>query len=232
MLKPLLAALLLSAQAPGAPGPVRCLTRAEVGDLTLVGASVAVEVVRNACRAYLPATAFLETPAGAAFSARLRVEGQHRLDSAIDGVARLSGSGSSMPRAGVRAMVGGLMNEGAGADFARQADASMCRDANELMEIASTLSPDQMARFVGALASLADHVARMQAAHHLATPPSGATPSPHPAALDMAPTAAPPRVIVPTAPPPVVITPVRPGPPAPPGSHHPTMTPFLCQQPE
>ena len=123
MLKRLLAALLISAQAAAPPPPVRCLTRAEVGDLTLVGASVAVEVVRNACRSYLPATAFLETPAGAAFSARLRVEGQHRLDPALDGVARLTGSGTSLPRAGVRAMVGGLMNEGAGADFARQADA-------------------------------------------------------------------------------------------------------------
>jgi hypothetical protein len=226
MLKPMLAALLISAQAPGVPAPpTRCLTRTEVGDLTLVGASVAVEVVRNACRTYLPATAFLETPAGAAFSARLRVEGQHRLDSALDGVARMSG-GANMPRTGVRAMIMGMMTEGAGTDLAQHADVSLCRDVNEMMEIASTLSPDQMARFVGAVASIADHVARMQAAQHpIPAPPAGAAPAPHPAALEMAPTPSPRPVIVPTAPPPVVIVPAS-------RSHRPALTPFLCSQPQ
>jgi len=162
MLKLLLGAALVTAQAPAAPNPVRCITRDQIGDLTLVGASVAVEVVRNACRSYLPATAFLATPAGTAFSARMREEGQRRLDSAIDGVARLSGNGSEMPRETIRTLIRGMMTEGAGTELARHADASLCRDANEIMEIASTLSPDQMARFVGAFASIADHVARMR----------------------------------------------------------------------
>jgi hypothetical protein len=197
--------------------PTRCITRGEVGDLTLVGASIAVEVVRNACRTHLPATAFLATPAGAEFSARLRVEGQHRLDSALSGVGRLSGGdNSSMSQAAARTFVRGMMTEGAGADFAQYADASLCRDANEILEIASTLSPDQMARFVSAFASIADHAARMRPiriAPHPA-PPAAVPPSPHPAAYE-----APRRHMSP----PVVAMPAVPRPP------HPPLVPFLCQ---
>src|SRR5258707_4236828 len=105
MLKLLLGAALISSQPPSAPNPARCITRDEIGDLTLVSASVAVEVVRNACRSFLPTTAFLATPAGADFSARLRVEGQRRLDSAIEGVARISGGGANMPRATIRTFI-------------------------------------------------------------------------------------------------------------------------------
>jgi hypothetical protein len=230
MLKALLAAALLSGQAANVPGPTRCLTRAEVGDLTLVGAAAAVEVVRNACRSYLPTTAFLATPAGADFSAHLRVEGQRRLDSAIDGVARLSGGGANMPRAVIRTFVSGLLSEGAGADFAQHADASLCRDANEMMEIASTLSPDQMARFVGAIASIADHVARMRP---MQTPariapvpatPEGARPTPHPAAFEAPTRAAPPPVVMVPAAPPSQGRPAR--------QPRPPLAPFLCQQSE
>jgi len=232
MLKLLLGAALVTAQAPAAPNPVRCITRDQIGDLTLVGASVAVEVVRNACRSYLPATAFLATPAGTAFSARMREEGQRRLDSAIDGVARLSGNGSEMPRETIRTLIRGMMTEGAGTELARHADASLCRDANEIMEIASTLSPDQMARFVGAFASIADHVARMRPMQTPArlipgpNPPGAAQPSPHPAAFEIAPTPAPP--------PPVVRVPVAPAP----GSSaahrppRPPLVPFLCRPTE
>ena len=241
MLKTLLAAALVSAQAAGGPSPARCITRAEVGDVTLVGAAIAVEVVRNACRTHLPETAFLATPAGAEFSARLRAEGQHRLDSAMGGMARVS-SDPNMPRAAIQTFVRGMMAEGAGADFARLADTSLCRDANEIMEIASTLSPDQMARFVGAFASIADHVARMRpmGPTHIVpvpappgsappeprpAPPETVPPTPHPAAFE-----APPR----HAPPPVVIVPsVRtPGAPTPPRPPRPPMRPFLCPQPE
>ena len=224
MLKLLLGAALISGQAAPAPQPERCITREEVGNLSVVGASVAVELVRSACRSYLPATAFLATPAGAEFSARLHAEGQRRLDSAIDGIARLSGDGSAMPRTAIRAMIQGMMSQGAGADLARQADASLCRDTNEIMEIAATLSPDQMARFVGAFASIADHVARMRpppAPAHPA-PPEATPPTPHPAALEIAPT---------RAPPPVVVVPIErvPGARTPP---RPPIRPFLCPQPQ
>lgn len=217
MMKMMLAAALLGGQAANVTAPTRCLTRGEVGDLTLVGASVAVEVVRNACRTHLPETAFLATPAGADFSARLRAEGQHRLESALNGVGRLAGGdNSNMSQAAVRTFVRGMMTEGAGTDFAQFADASLCRDANEILEIASSLSPDQMARFVGAFASIADHVARMrppQTGPHPA-PPAASPPSPHPAAYEV------PRR---PASPPVMV--MRPPP-------HPPLTPFLCRQPE
>jgi hypothetical protein len=233
MLKLLLGAALVAAQAPSPSNPARCITRDQIGDLTLVGASVAVEVVRNACRTYLPATAFLATPAGAAFSARMREEGQRRLDSAIEGVAQLAGNQADMPRATIRTFIRGMMTEGSGAEFARQADASLCRDANEIMEIASTLSPDQMARFVGAFASIADHVARMRPMQTPArlipgpNPPGAAQPSPHPAAFEIVPTPAP-------ASPPVVRVPVTPAPGAP-AAHRPprpSLRPFLCRPAE
>ena len=236
MLKLLLGAALVTAQAPAAPNPVRCITRDQIGDLTLVGASVAVEVVRNACRSYLPATAFLATPAGAAFSARMREEGQRRLDSAIDGVARLSGNGTEMPRETIRTLIRGMMTEGAGTDLARHADASLCRDANEIMEIASTLSPDQMARFVGAFASIADHVARMQPLRPtritpIPAPPGSAPPAPRPAPPETAPpTPHPAAFEAPArrAPPPVVTVPRPPGARAP----SPPLRPFLCRPSE
>lgn len=234
MMKAMLAAALLGGQAANVTAPTRCITRGEIGDLTLVGASVTVEVVRNACRTHLPETAFLVTPAGAEFSARLRAEGQHRLESALNGVGRLAGGdNSNMSQAAVRTFIRGMMVEGAGTDFAQYADASLCRDANEILEIASTLSPDQMARFVGAFASIADHVARMQPMQTPArlipgpNPPGAAQPSPHPAAFEIVPTPAP-------ASPPVVRMPVTPAP----GSSaahrppRPSLRPFLCRPAE
>jgi hypothetical protein len=220
LMKAMLAAALLGGQAANVPAPARCITRGEIGDLTLVGASVTVEVVRNACRTHLPETAFLVTPAGAEFSARLRAEGQHRLESALNGVGRLAGGdNSNMSQAAVRTFIRGMMVEGAGTDFAQYADASLCRDANEILEIASTLSPDQMARFVAAFASIADHAARMQPPHAAPHPalPETRPPAPHPAAFE-----APRR----RAPPPVVVVPATPRPP------HPPFTPFLCQPAE
>jgi hypothetical protein len=198
MLKAVLAAALLSGQAASVPAPTRCITRAEVGDLTLVSASVAVEVVRNACRSHLPTTAFLVSPAGA-----------------------------DMPRAAIRIFIRGLLTEGAGADFAQYADAPLCRDANEVMEIASTLSPDQMARFVGAFASIADHVARMRPPRPALqpAPPETAPPTPHPAAFESAPTRVPPPVVI------VPITPA-PGSGAATRSRHRPLAPFLCRPSE
>ena len=243
MLKALLAAAVAASQAPAAPDPARCITREEVGDISLVGASVAVEFVRSACRPHLPETAFLVAPAGAEFAARLRAEGQRRLDSALEGMARLSADRTdrAASREMMRTFVRGMMTEGAGAGFASFADESLCRDANEIMEIASTLSPDQMARFVGAFASIADHIARMPpiGPTHIVpvprppespppalrpAPPETAPPTPHPAAFE-----APAR----HAPPPVVIMPaVRPpAPPPPPRPPRPPMRPFLCGQP-
>ena len=170
MLKLSVAAALLAAPAANPPAAPRCITRAEVGDLTLVGASILVEGVRSACATHLPATAFLASPAGTAFAARMRAEGQRRLEPAIDGLSRAAGQAPGMNAAMIRTMIRGFMAEGTGRELAPYADPILCRDANELLEIASTLSPEQMARFAGAFASLADRIARMAPP----TPPAAA----------------------------------------------------------
>ena len=161
MLKLTVAAALLAAPATNPPAATNCITRAEVGDLSLVGASILVEGVRSACTSHLPATAFLASPAGTDFAARMRAEGQRRLEPAIDGLSRAAGQAPGMNAAMIRTMIRGFMAEGTGRELAPYADPILCRDANEILEIASTLSPEQMARFAGAFASLADRIARM-----------------------------------------------------------------------
>ncbi|HYJ53254.1 MAG TPA: hypothetical protein VEW04_08775 [Allosphingosinicella sp.] len=215
MLKLMAAAALLSAPAANPPGAPRCLTRAEVGDLTLVGAAILVEGVRSACRTHLPETAFLSSPAGAEFAGRMRAEGQSHLEPAMNGITRMAGETPNAGLAMVRTVVRGLMAEGSGTEFAQYADAQLCRDSNEILEIASTLTPDQMARFVGAFASIADRLARM------APPRMPAPATPDDEALRPRPTAfaAP---AVPSVPPRVVIEPPS----------RPPLQPFLCPQPQ
>jgi hypothetical protein len=221
MLKLSVAAALIAAPAANPPGAPRCITRAEVGDVTLVGAAILVEGVRSACRTHLPATAFLAGPAGAEFAARMRAEGLRRLEPALAGITRVAGQAPDMNAAMVRTMIRGFMAEGTGTELAPYADPILCRDANEILEIASTLTPDQMARFTGAFASLADRLARM-------APPSPApaaepedadeleeeAPRPQPIAFVAPPEAGPPPPDV------TVALPARP-----------PLPPFLCPQP-
>jgi len=219
MLKLMAAAALLSAPAASPPGAPRCLTRGEVGDLTLVAAAITVEGVRSACRTHLPETAFLASPAGVAFAGRMRAEGQRRLEPALNGVTRMAGERPNAGLAMVGTVVRGLMAEGSGTELARYADASLCRDANEILEIAATLTPDQMARFVAAFASIADRLARM------APPPAAAPAAPEtPDAETLRPR--PTAFAAPAAPPapPQAVT--APSPPRPP------MRPFLCPEPQ
>jgi hypothetical protein len=218
MLKLTVAAALLGAPAANPPAAPRCITRAEVGDVTLVGAAILVEGVRSACRPHLPASAFLVAPAGTEFAARMRAEGQRRLEPAMAGITRMAGQVPNMNAAMIRTMIRGFMAEGTGAELAPYADPILCRDANEILEIASTLTPDQMARFMGAFASLADRLARM--APQPAAPAAGPedaderdaeTPRPQPIAY-----------VAPPAPPSIVTVPRPATPPLP---------PFLCPQP-
>jgi hypothetical protein len=225
MLKLSVAAALIAAPAANPPGAPRCITRAEVGDVTLVGAAILVEGVRSACRTHLPATAFLAGPAGTEFAARMRAEGLRRLEPALAGITRVAGQAPDMNAAMIRTMIRGFMAEGTGTELAPYADPILCRDANEILEIASTLSPDQMARFTGAFASLADRLARMAPPRPPAAPddldesdeldePEADTPRPQPIAF----------VAPPEAPsPPPVATVTRPA--------RPPLPPFLCPQP-
>ena len=95
MLKMLMAAALLTGQAaspPAAPASP-CITRQQLGDISLVVIAATVETARNACRPHLPATAFLATPAGVEFAGRLRGEARQRLISAVAGFARMGSTG-------------------------------------------------------------------------------------------------------------------------------------------
>ncbi len=229
MLKFLTMAAMLGTQAAGPPPlprPVPCVTRAEVGAFTVIGMAVTVEMVRNACRPHLADTAYLRTPAAAEFSARLRSEAHQRFDVAMAGVSRMVGGSADQAQttAMMRGMFGLMMTEGAGADFAGSLDAEFCRDANEIVEISSALSPDQMARLMGAFASIADHFIRTgpprlpAPAAPAAAPPAAAPapPRPTPLAFDVQR-----RARRPAAPPAVTAPPPRP-----------PIQPFLCRPSE
>ena len=222
MLKPLLAALLISAQAaaPPRPGPLphsRGSRRSHPGGRVGRGRGGAQCLPLLSARHRFPGDAgrrglFGAAARGGTASARSRRS---------TGSARLTAAARACRARDAGRWSRGLMNEGAGADFARQADASLCHDANEIMEIASTLSPDQMARFVGAFASIADHVARMQAAR---SPVDAACPVPRPRRI-------PPRSKSrrgrrrPESRSRLLLRPRQ-------GRIRPALTPFLCRQPE
>lgn len=177
MLKALAMAAMLSSPTTGAPAPSRaphCLTRTQINDASVVVAATLVETVRNACRAHLPTTAWLTTAAATDYSARLRAEARQRLDSAVSVTAGM-GTSTTMPRETIRSMTEVGLREGAGTELARYATAEICADANEILEISSTLSPDQTGRFFGAFASLIDHGLRM-------LPPGMFGPGAHPPA--------------------------------------------------
>lgn len=199
MLKMLALAALLTAPTATPPAPPvapPCITRQQIGDFTVIGMAMMVETARNACRPHLAESAFLATPAGAEFSARLRTQGRARLDSAMAGFSRMTGSVPGVSAATVRSFAETMLAEGVGADFSRYADPGICRDVNDIFEISATLSPDQMAQFVGAFASIADRIARMAQAGtfpgmtppETPTPPAAApTPRPTPASLEFRP---------------------------------------------
>jgi hypothetical protein len=232
MLKLSVAAALLAAPAATPPAAPRCVTRAEIGDMTLVGAAILVEGVRSACRRHLPATAFLASAAGTEFAARMRAEGQRRLEPALAGVTRMAGERPNASLAMASTVIRGLMAEGSGTELAPYADSYLCRDANEILEIASTLTPDQMARFVGAFASMADRLAR------IAPPPTTPATTEDPDADEDDALAPRPASFAPrreTRPPePVHIVPATPHPEdgAAPRMPRPPLPPFLCPQPQ
>src|SRR5205085_1657689 len=119
------------------------------------------------------------------------------------------------------------LEAGSGTEFASLLNPGICSDANEIIEISSTLSPDQMGRLFGAFASLVDHVIRI-------APPGAFGPGPH--------AVTPP---LPPAPPAATPTPTptpaafefqrrgrRPAPPPAPEAAPPPIQPFMCRSPE
>lgn len=195
MLKLLTAAALLAGQtaSPSAPPVAACVTRQQLGDISVVVMASMVESARNACRPHLPATAFLATPAGTEFSDRMRGEGRQRLLSAVAGITRMAPPGGLAPDT-LRTLGEQGLVEGTGAEFSGFLNPAICGDINEMMEISAELSPDQMGRFFAAFGSLVDNVIRIMppgligpGGISIPPPPPGARPASL-SLLDAAPT--------------------------------------------
>jgi hypothetical protein len=163
MLKSLAIAATLASQAastPAAPAAPHCLTRQQIGDISVVAMASMVETARNACRPHLPATAFLATPAAAEFSGQLRAEARQRLISAVAGITKMAPTRGMTPET-LRSLGEQGLAEGTGAEFSAFLSPAICGDISEIMEIGAALSPDQMGRFFGAFGSLIDNVIRL-----------------------------------------------------------------------
>lgn len=211
MLKMVMASLLATqaATAPPPPAGPRCLTRAQFGDLGVVGAAMFVSVAQNVCRQHLGSGAFLSSEAGNAYVATMRAEGRIRLPSMVDAVIPMMPGGPAASPTMMRGVFSALLADDAGREWAPMVNPALCRDADELIEAVSVMTPERTARFMGAMASLADQIYRMM------PPPSRPAP---PAAAPGA------------RPRPLTFTPEVP--PAPPGAHPATprrpLPPFLC----
>lgn len=162
MLKLLATAAMLTTGAapPAPPSAPPCLTRQQIGDISVVTMASMVETARNACRPHLPATAFLATPVAAEFSGRLRGEARRRLISAVAGITRMAATGGMTPET-LRTLGEQGLAEGTGAEFSAFLNPAICADISEIVEISAELSPDQMGRFFGAFGSLIDNVIRI-----------------------------------------------------------------------
>jgi hypothetical protein len=105
----ILAAAAILAAPTAAQAQQQCITPQQVGDAAVVAAPILIDSVAAACKAHLPAAAFLNSGA-AGFSGRLRSEGASRVDSALS-VLRLVGGdelGQMQDKAAVLAVIGGL----------------------------------------------------------------------------------------------------------------------------
>jgi hypothetical protein len=212
MLKLLAIAAMLASPAANPPAVSNCLTRQQIGDISVVTMASMVETARNACRPHLPATAFLGTPAAAEFSGRLRAEARQRLISAVAAISRMTPTRGVTPEA-MRSLTEQGLAEGTGAEFSAFLNPAICGDISEIMEISAELSPDQMGRFFGAFGSLIDNLIRVlppgllgPGGPSIPPPPPGA----RPASFDL----------------------LRPAPSPVPETSKPPIQPFLCRTPE
>ncbi|HYI48184.1 MAG TPA: hypothetical protein VEX35_06935 [Allosphingosinicella sp.] len=158
MIKLLAATAMLSGQAATpAPAPTQCLTRQQIGDLTVVVYSVMLDGMREACRPHLAASAFMVQPAGTDYASRLRSEAQRRSASAAQAIARAFGTGE-MPPEVVGTLLEGMMAPGAAAEAIGPGDPGLCREMNEVVEAMAPMSPDQLGRMTAGFISLAQQM--------------------------------------------------------------------------
>ncbi len=225
MLKMLaIAALLTTGTAPAAPPAPACLTRQQIGDISVVSVASMFETARNACRPHLPATAFLATPAAAEYSGRLRAEARQRLTSALAGVTSIV-EAAGMTREVIRNMGEEGIAEGVGTDLAHYLNPALCADINEILEISAELTPDQTGRFFGAFGSLVDRIIRI-------LPPEAFGPGHDPIPLIPSPPRSAPATPAPAATPAALAwlrSAPRPGPAPAPEAAPSRPQPFLCR---
>lgn len=215
MLKLFMAGLIAAqaTAAPPAPPAPRCITRTQFGNLGVVGVAMFVGVAQNVCRQHLRPGAFLTSEAGNAYISNMRTEGRSRLPSTLDAMIPMMPGGPAASPTMMRGVMGALLADDAGREWAPMVNPALCRDADEVIEAVSVMTPERTARFMGAFAALADHFYRMMPAPSRPAAPA-ATPAPRPSSLAFAPDV----------------------PPAPPRAHpvapRPPMPPFLCRESE
>ena len=141
MIRIVAAAFVLAAPA-AAQAQQQCVTPQQVGDAAVVAAPILIDSVAGACKGHLPATAFLNERA-AALSARLRSEGEPRVDSALS-VLRLLG-GDDIPaledKAIMLAALGGL----AQLAIAKEIAPESCPRLSGVVEALAPLPADNIA---------------------------------------------------------------------------------------
>ena len=157
MIKLFAVAAMLSAQAvapPPPPAAPRCLTRQQVGDLSIVGASIFVSGARTMCREHLTAEAFLASPAGERYANSLRGEAERRLDLAVTAFDRFGAPRDALGMAMAGTMIRGLMSGGPPPQLAGLADSATCNDLSLMIQAMAGMTPDQISQFSAAMASL------------------------------------------------------------------------------
>lgn len=120
----------------------QCIPPGQVGDAAVIAAPILIDAVAAACKAHLPAGAFLNRGA-AGFSERLRSEGAARAESAVS-VLRLIG-GKDIPDidnpAAVVAVLGGL----AQGMIAKEVEPETCPGLSGAIEALAPLPADNIA---------------------------------------------------------------------------------------
>jgi hypothetical protein len=151
MIHALLVSALLLTQAAPAERP--CITPQEAGDMAVALLPSLVDAATQRCRPHLAGDAFLLTGA-VQWSAQLRRDAGPRRESAMRGIALISGS-TAPPAAAdneatfefVAAMLAGVL--------ARDIDPASCSDLDTIARSLAPLPSDNIAQLVGATLGLA-----------------------------------------------------------------------------
>jgi hypothetical protein len=158
MLKAFALASLLTAPtaiAPVTSAPPQCLTRAEVRDLTFAALPIGLDAAAEACRASLPANAFLLT-GGHALSQRLQTGSDALWAGAFAAIAKVADL-KDMPKGLKPETLRLLAHDMATSELKKAMKPADCGFANDLAETLAPLSEDGIARLVVAGIMIANH---------------------------------------------------------------------------